>query len=117
MNASPILRLPFRRCLERAPSPIQPRLFAPFHHRPTGDRMHTELQQLKRQLLHKALEETPDTALFKPLCAAANDAADRSWGTPRPLLVLPCLFEELVQKIRQEFRAQKNRDGLAPSLS
>jgi len=116
MNASPILRLPFRRCLERAPTLIQPRLFSPFRHRPPGDRMHTQLQQLKRKLLRKALEETPDAALFKRLCAAANDAADRSWETARPLLVLPCLFDELVQKVRQEFLAQKNRDGLKPSL-
>jgi hypothetical protein len=69
--------------------------------------MHTELQQLKQQLLRKALEETPDVALFKPLCAAANDAADRSWGTARPLLVLPCLFDELVRRIRQDFQVQK----------
>jgi hypothetical protein len=79
--------------------------------------MHSELQQLKRHLLRQALEETPDARLFKPLCAAANDAADRSWGTPRPLLVLPCLFEELVQKVRRDFQAQKNRDGSKPSRS
>jgi hypothetical protein len=67
--------------------------------------MHTQLQQLKRQLLRKALEETPDAALFKRLCAAANDAADRSWATPQPLLVMPGLFDELVQKARRELKA------------
>jgi hypothetical protein len=117
MNASPILRLPCRPCLETGPTPIQPRFFSPFHPRQAGDRVHTQLQQLKRSLLRKALEETPDAALFKRLCAAANDAADRAWETARPLLVLPCLFDELVQKVRREFQVQKNRDDWKPSLS
>lgn len=68
--------------------------------------MHTQLQQLKRKLLRAALEETPDAALFKRLCGAANDAADGASATARPLLVFPCLFQELVQDVRQEFRKE-----------
>ena len=68
--------------------------------------MHTQLQQLKRKLLRAALEETPDAALFKRLCGAANDAADCAGATARPLLVFPCLFQELVQDVRQEFRKE-----------
>ena len=61
---------------------------------------HTALHQLKRRLLHAALESTADEHLFKRLSGAANEAADVAWGTDFPLLVLPCLFEEMVQQIR-----------------
>lgn len=64
------------------------------------------MQQLKRKLLRAALEETPDAALFKRLCGAANDAAERAGATARPLLVFPCLFQELVRDVRQEFRRE-----------
>ena len=106
MSALPTLRLFVRSCLETSPAPIEPRSFSPFHHVPRWDRTHTQLHQLKRKLLREALEETPDAALFKRLCGAANDAADRSWATARPLLVFPCLFYELVQNVRQEFRQE-----------
>lgn len=102
MNASPTLRRLFRPCRETPPAQIQPRCFSPFPRVPQRDRVHTQLHQLKRKLLCAALEESPDAALFKRLCAAANDAADRSWATARPLLVFPCLFDELVQNVRQE---------------
>ena len=61
---------------------------------------HTALHQLKRRLLHAALEATPDEHLFKRLSGAANEAADLAWGTNFPLLFFPCVFEELVQQVR-----------------
>jgi hypothetical protein len=61
-----------------------------------------ELHQLKRRLLLTALEEAPDAILCKRLCGAANQAADLAWSTAHPLLVFPCLFEELANNVRQE---------------
>jgi len=96
----------FRSGLETSPARIETKLFSPFRHLPQRGRAHTQLHQLKRKLLRAALEETPDAALFKPLCGAASDAADRSWATAWPLLVFPCLFEELIQNVRQEFQRE-----------
>ena len=61
---------------------------------------HTDLHQLKRKLLQSALETTPNARLFKRLCGAANRAADLAWATPYPLLVFPCLFEEMAEAMR-----------------
>jgi hypothetical protein len=106
MNVSPTIRVCYGSGLETSPAQIEPKVFSPFRQRSRGDRAHTQLQQLKRRLLRSALEETPDAALFKPLCGAASDAADRSWATAWPLLVFPCLFEELIQNVRQEFQGE-----------
>jgi len=38
------------------------------------------LHQLKRRMLHAALEVTPDAPLFKRLCGAANEAEDFGMG-------------------------------------
>jgi hypothetical protein len=61
-----------------------------------------ELHQLKRRLLRAALQETSDVILSKRLCGAANQAADLAWSTANPLLVFPCLFEEMTNKVLQE---------------
>ena len=63
-------------------------------------RAHTDLPQLKLKLLQSALETTTNARLFKRLCGAAQRAADLAWATPYPLLVFPCLFEEMVEEIR-----------------
>jgi hypothetical protein len=63
-------------------------------------RAHTDLAQLKLKLLQSALETTANARLFKRLCGAAHRAADLAWATPYPLLVFPCLFEEMVEDIR-----------------
>ena len=60
------------------------------------NRTHTQLHQLKRQLLRDALEATPQAHLFKRLCGAANHAAELAWETSFPLLAFPCLFDELI---------------------
>ena len=56
-----------------------------------------ELHQLKQRLLRVALREAPDAIICKRLCGAANQAADLAWSTAQPLLVFPCLFEELAR--------------------
>ena len=63
-----------------------------------------DLHQLKLKLLKSALETTSNARLFKRLCGAANQAADLAWATSCPLLVFPCLFEEMAEDIRASSR-------------
>src|SRR5262249_51292806 len=63
-------------------------------------RAHTNLHQLKLKSLQSALETTSNARLFKRLCGTANQAADLAWATPYPLLVFPCLFEEMAEEVR-----------------
>lgn len=94
-------RLFTRSCLETSVVVDRAPRLLPTTGRSQRDRTHTQLHQLKRQLLRVALEATPQTHLFKRLCGAANQAAERAWETDFPLLVFPCLFEELVAAVRQ----------------
>ncbi|MGC3958733.1 MAG: hypothetical protein QM813_12580 [Verrucomicrobiota bacterium] len=95
-------RLFTRSCLETSVAiDRMPRLM-PTTGKSLRDRTHTQLHQLKRQLLRDALEATPQAHLFKRLCGAANQAADQAWETNAPLLVFPCLFEELITAARAQ---------------
>jgi len=58
------------------------------------------LHQLKGQMLRAAFESTSNGQMLKKLCGAANEAEELAWETDYPLLLLPCLFEELAEKIR-----------------
>ncbi len=78
--------------------------------RPSG-RTHSQLHQLKRKLLRVALEETPETELFKRLCGAANQAAELAWATSNPLLVYPSLFDEMVTAVRERFQQEQISDA------
>ena len=60
---------------------------------------HIDLHQLKLNLLQSAFETTSNARLYERLCGAANRAAELAWATPYPLLVFPCLFEEMVEEI------------------
>ena len=102
MNASPTAQLFFRSCLETSPTSSQPRPFSLSHRVPVPNRAQTQLHQLKRQLLRAVLEQAPAGPLYKRLCGAANQAAELAWSTAQPVLVFPCLFEELVQNTCQE---------------
>jgi len=93
-------RLFTRSCLETSVVIDRMPRFMPAAGRSSRDRTHTQLHQLKRQLLRAALEATPQAHLFKRLCGAANQAADQAWETNAPLLVFPCLFEELLAVAR-----------------
>ena len=91
----------YRMCLESAPRPDQwqPDPCPPAK-RP-GSRTQSQLYQLKRKLLRVTLEEADGEArLFKQICGAANQAAELAWTESCPLLIFPCLFEELVQVAR-----------------
>jgi len=77
---------------------------------PSG-RTHSQLHQLKRKLLRGALEETPETELFKRLCGAANQAAELAWATSNPLLVYPSLFDEMVTAVRERFQQEQISDA------
>ena len=97
--------------LESSPTDFEPKVLAPFQaSRPSG-RTHSQLHQLKRKLLRAALEETPETGLFKRLCGAANQAAELAWATSYPLLVFPHLFDEMIKAVRERFQQEQISDG------
>jgi hypothetical protein len=54
---------------------------------------------LKQRLLHAALEGVNEAGLGKRICGAANQAAELAWNTACPLLVFPCLFEDLAERV------------------
>ncbi len=95
-----------RSCLESSPASLAPRRVTFTLPVRAGDRTHSHLHQLKQRLLHAVLEETGEVGLFKRICGAANQAAELAWDTPCPLLVFPCLFEDLVQIAREQFQTE-----------
>ena len=98
----------FRSFLESSPARVEPRPFsAPFGTTHPSDRAHSQLHQLKRKLLRAVLEESPEIGLFKRLCGAANQAAELAWATSQPFLVYPCLFDELVNEVRERFQQEQ----------
>jgi len=107
----------YRSFLESAP---RPKLSPPDVHaramRPAS-LTQTQLHQLKRKLLRAALEESGgEVGLFKQLCGAARQADELAWNESYPLLIFPCLFEELAQLAREEFDRDKPGE-LANSLA
>jgi hypothetical protein len=66
--------------------------------------LESSLAHMGLKLLKSALETTSNARLFKRLCGAANQAADLAWATSCPLLVFPCLFEEMAEDIRASSR-------------
>lgn len=97
----------YRSCLESSPRPVAPhhRTFSPAMR--SDCRTQSQLHLLKQKLLHLSLEEANEVGLFKPICGAANQAAELAWNAPCPLLVFPCLFEELVQIAREQFQQKQ----------
>ena len=106
-------RLFFRSCLESSPARVNTKVASPSAQRNRGDGAHVQLHELKRTMLQAVLEETCDAGLLKRLCGAANQAAELAWATSHPLLVFPCLFEELVQGVRIE---SQSRSGWVPAV-
>jgi len=100
----------FRSCLESSPG-LEPRPFSTFGAMRPSDRTHSQLHQLKRKLLRAALEETHATGSFKRLCGAANQAAALAWTTSCPLLVFPCLLDEMVTAVREQLRQKQVSDA------
>ena len=105
----------FRTCLEGSPADeAQRRAASSARGRSLGP-AHGQLHQLKRKLLRAALEETPEAGLFKPLCGAANQAAELAWGTPFPLLFFPGLFAELARDAQDQLQNERFWAADAPS--
>jgi len=73
----------------------------------TNSQSQSQLHQLKQKLLHNTLIGTAEVGLFKTICGAANQAAELAWNERHPLLVFPCLFEELVQIAREQFQQEQ----------
>lgn len=90
-------------CLESSPRPTAPTHVSFSTETCLSNRAQFQLHQLKQKLLHIALEEANEVGLIKRVCGAANQAAEMAWSVPCPLLVFPCLFEELVQIARERF--------------
>jgi len=101
----------FRSSLESSPLRVESRPFWTFGATHPSSRTHSQLHQLKRKLLRAALEETPETGSFKRLCGAANQAADLAWATAHPLLVFPCLLDEMVKAVREGFQQEQISDA------
>jgi hypothetical protein len=57
------------------------------------------LPQLKVRLLRGLLAAAMPQAIVQRLRQAANAAEAVAWETPYPLLVFPCLFDEMVREI------------------
>ena len=100
-----------RSWLESSPARVEPKPFSALGTAHPSDRTHAQLHQLKRKLLRVALEETPETGLFKRLCGAANQAAELAWATSNPLLVYPSLFDEMVLVVRERFQQEQISDA------
>ena len=58
------------------------------------------LEELRQRLVEQNLGERTDYADSESIETAAREAAVQAWNTPFPLLVLPVLFEELVEQRR-----------------
>lgn len=99
-----------RSCLESAPAQIMAggRPSAGVNGR---ERPKPQFHQLKQDSLHAALAQTDDPAICKQLCRAANAAAELAWETVQPLLVFPCLFEEMARAVRVRPQHELGKDG------
>jgi len=99
INRHDLERVFFRSNLESAPRPgVLPQSVLVPTRRP-GGRTQSQLHMLKQRLLHAALEGVNEAGLGKRICGAANQAAELAWNTACPLLVFPCLFEDLAERV------------------
>ena len=89
-------------CLESAPQGAQLRNFDLWAD-PGQPRTPTRLHLLKQKLLEKVLEQTALPHVQRKLCGAANIAAEMVWDTACPLLLFPCLFEEMAANILNRY--------------
>ena len=74
----------------------------------------TELERLKGRLVEELILQAPSPEFYPVYRRAANDAAALAWVTPFPLLVLPALLAEAVERahrqaLKQQRVAQKSR--------
>ena len=69
-----------------------------------------------KRLSSAAFPSPVPVGLCKRLCGAANQAAEMAWTVPCPLLVFPCLFEELAGRYVRRCARLVQRSG-QPSRS
>lgn len=67
----------------------------------------TELDSLKDKLLRPLIEKTSDEQAEAALRRAGTEAAALAWTTPFPLLFLPALLAEKVDRAEQHLARQK----------
>lgn len=66
-----------------------------------------ELDLMKHRLLLQALDKTEGPAAHAQLIQAAEEAAGLAWASGSPLLVFPCLFEEMTAAATERIRQQE----------
>jgi hypothetical protein len=96
-------RIFLRSCLESAPQGVPVRNLNLWSAAQPQPRMPARLHVLKQKLLQAALEQTALPHVQRQLCGAANLAAEIAWDTASPLLLFPCLFEEMAANILRRF--------------
>jgi hypothetical protein len=74
---------------------------------PARGRAETDLDSLKERLLRPLLEQNGDQQAEVALRRAGTEAAALAWTTPFPLLFLPALLDEKVDKAREHLTRQK----------
>jgi hypothetical protein len=74
---------------------------------PVRGTVETELDNLKKRLLEPLMEKTRDLDAEAALRLAATEAAALAWTTPFPLLLLPALLEEKVERTERYLAQQK----------
>jgi hypothetical protein len=67
----------------------------------------TELDSLKERLLQPLMEKTSDQDAEAALRRAGTEAAALAWTTPFPLLFLPALLDEKVDRAERYLARQK----------
>lgn len=90
-----------RSCLESVPQGAQSRSFNMWG--ANQPRTPTRLPVLKQKLLQKVLDQTSLPHVQRQLCGAANLAAEMVWDTACPLLLFPCLFEEMAADVLNRY--------------
>lgn len=103
-----------RACLESAPNGTPLRAFNP--RTPVPTRTPTRLHVLKQKMLQIVLKQTALPHVQRQLCGAANMATEMAWETASPLLLFPCLFEEMATKILNRFVLDEPIDDASLSL-
>jgi len=97
MRTTLAMRLILRSRLESSPATKGSRSAAGWQFLKRGQASGLSLPELKQRLLLAAMEQTPDPALYKRLCGAANQAAELAWATSTPSASFPAFFQRLVE--------------------
>jgi hypothetical protein len=67
-----------------------------------GEPLRETFAELQDNLVAETIGATETLALHGPVKQAANEAAGLAWTTAFPLLVFPTLFNEKIERVRQQ---------------